>query len=635
MITIFSSFGNNLIKKIPISIVPTVPTTFAFTTSTKPTLFNYFFDSTDVSNNAVYNYAFNTYDLQMYKPVTLSSSNQVSSNNLNSGNSILTNNIDTTDSTYPSGSLANYTNNINCYGTDNQGGSTNGTVMFSSTSITLPTTGFTISFWFKCVYQFPEGIAFYNDPAGILHFVTSTTGKSTGLPSKYLSIFCKYSKLPTIIVIQVFSQELNINLDTSISKFDNGNWHFMALRFNTASLDLFVDNKWFKGTAFNASNMPTNTPLNITSGYNYTNWGTTYWAMKFKYLFGWNTALSDTYIQSLYAINYKIPTVVFSNYSSSNTYTDGTNNFTNFVYLNGASTNAIQFTGFTGNLYVLMVGGGGGASTGTSYGSAGGGGGEMVVLNYNLSKFTDVVNITIGTGGASTNNINTYTTRGSNGNDSLINFTTNTTKSCTAYGGGGGGAWNNPTVQNSLNTTGSSSGGGGRSGGSTAGTISTHTLPTTGYSYGNKGGNGDTSFGGGGGGAGAEGGSVTRYTGGDGKQIPSGYGISIYYYYGGGGGGGCNNSTNQSGNGGIGGGGAGSYGGTNTIFGGGMTGYGAKDDSGTNGITNSALNAASTTGNIIGSNGCPNSGGGGGSGANINGNGGSGIIIFSVLTSAL
>jgi hypothetical protein len=219
----------------------------------------------------------------------------------------------------------------------------------------------------------------------------------------------------------------------------------------------------------------------------------------------------------------------------------------------------------------LVVGGGGGG------GSLGGGGGAGGFRTGSVPTAPQTYTITVGAGG---NGAVAYTTRGSNGSNSVFG-------SIVALGGGGGGSWSATTGRDGGSGGGAASGSGSISGGSgEAGP------PRQGYNGGNATPNGV----GGGGGAGAAGtSSSTSGAGGIGLQSNI---TGTATYYAGGGGGGAWASSYSAASGGLGGGG-----------------------------TSSAWNIAGT--------GTTNTGGGGGGGgfdgsANFapGGAGGSGIVVI-------
>lgn len=224
--------------------------------------------------------------------------------------------------------------------------------------------------------------------------------------------------------------------------------------------------------------------------------------------------------------------------------------------------------------YLIVAGGGGG-----SFGGAGAGGllsGSSLIIDTNSNYL-----VTVGSGGAGQDSLNTTGTNGSNSAFSMV--------STAAVGGGGGGKATGTLTGNS----GGSGGGGGNNGAGGAGTSG----------QGNAGGNGYTDsasygLGGGGGGASAVGqslnsGSSTGGNGGAGSA--SSISGASTTYAGGGGGGGHTVGSRAGGTGGSGGGGNGS-----------MTG-----------------NASS------GTNGLGGGGGGAGSATGTGGNGGSGVVIIS------
>lgn len=254
-------------------------------------------------------------------------------------------------------------------------------------------------------------------------------------------------------------------------------------------------------------------------------------------------------------------------------------------------------------IYVLAVGGGAGGNSG---GGGGGGAGGVVMTPISIPIGTSTITLAVGSGGASGTN-----TVGTNGYNTTVNFTANSTFNIIAYGGGNASKTGNGfTVNTALGTA-----------------------PSNNYiNYANYGGGNTTTItgGAGGGGAGtpgAQGNASNSYVGGNGGSgiqcflpgianfAPSGTPYGAYYWGGGGGGSSYTNAnTINVGNGGIGGGGGGANG-TNYI--GGACGIGLN-----NGGTGSINNNAGGAGGV-------NSGGGGGGAWNgASGTGGSGIVII-------
>lgn len=210
---------------------------------------------------------------------------------------------------------------------------------------------------------------------------------------------------------------------------------------------------------------------------------------------------------------------------------------------------SINFASAASTAQILVIGGGAGGygSDTTSISGGGGAGGYQYNSAFPLTVRTYTV--TIGAGGASSNN----------GNNSIFD-------TLTATGGGTGGH------TGSLNGANGGSGGGGGSNTGTGGT----------GSQGNNGGNANTASGGGGGGSSAVGANSTAYYGGNGGNGTQNNIDGLNNYYGGGGGGaGYISGPGGPGTGGTGGGGAGAStdGGTgvagtaNTGGGGGAGGY--------------------------------------------------------------
>lgn len=326
-------------------------------------------------------------------------------------------------------------------------------------------------------------------------------------------------------------------------------------------------------------------------------------------------------------------TNTFLNYVSTNQYTDSSSDtWTNYVYSNsGSSINAVNFSNYTGTVCVLAIGAGGCGGLGTSSGAGGGGASQVVVSKYELSSFTDTLNINIA---AQTVPTSTGTV-GIIGANSSIAFSTNTSFNLTSIGGSGG----------AINTTIPSGtygcvGGVGRSASALASTansanytsgnnqtVGSSTLYAIGYGSDNISNTGfqNASYACSGAGAGGLPTAPTVGTnygcGGRGIQVPSGYGLSTYYYYCAGGGGSGNTSTaggNSYGGGGLG------CSGTGTTYGSivsDYTGYGATDNSGTSGTSFQATDSNGLLGSGGGS--CRNN-------SYTQGRGGKGLIIISV-----
>jgi hypothetical protein len=190
--------------------------------------------------------------------------------------------------------------------------------------------------------------------------------------------------------------------------------------------------------------------------------------------------------------------------------------------------------------YLVVAGGGsGGSGTGGVGAGGGGAGGYRAVTAESLT--VQNYTVTVGAGGAS---VNTLSTQGNNGSNSVFSTTTST-------GGGGGGTYGNPN--GTAGGNGGSGGGGGTSasGGSPAGGSASPS------GQGNAGGAGGTGSaapyrGGGGGGASAAGAIATASGNGGAGTASSINGFSVTYAGGGGAGG-----NPVAGAGGVGGGGAG------------------------------------------------------------------------------
>ena len=269
-------------------------------------------------------------------------------------------------------------------------------------------------------------------------------------------------------------------------------------------------------------------------------------------------------------------------------------------------------------IYVLAVGGGGG---GTAWGGAGGGAGGVVMNPVYLQAGSSSITISVGAGGIYGSSTSSASiSNPSNGSNTTVNFTANSSANILAWGGGSGGS-------GAVNSPSGGSGGGGGNGYFTGGTSITNY-----NNYGNAGGNGLSGFCGGGGGAGTIGingvnaNNINGGAGGNGIQCflpgistfaPSG---SVYsnYYWGGGGGGSSSTSTVQYGNGGLGGGGGGTSA-TTAVSGGGGGINGLNN--GTNGINSATLSTGGAGGTNTG-------GGGGAVWWGTGGSGGSGIVVI-------
>jgi hypothetical protein len=240
----------------------------------------------------------------------------------------LSNRIITTDSVYPNGCLSIYTS-TNYFGTTAKNGYKNGVVVFSNTSNNygslINTTGFTFSSWIKPTI--PANGEGANDPAGIMHFVPSTTGTSTEAPASYISIFYqrRYLTNPQRIIIQLSSNSYECILTNNVNELTDGNWHFIALVFQGTSINVYVDNQSYTISIGSTSLIP-NAALNLTMGCNYTNLAGEYWGGSYKYLFGWNTALTASDIRLMTAVNYARPQTSLNGYYLFNTADLSTNN---------------------------------------------------------------------------------------------------------------------------------------------------------------------------------------------------------------------------------------------------------------------------------------------------------------------
>jgi autotransporter-associated beta strand protein len=213
----------------------------------------------------------------------------------------------------------------------------------------------------------------------------------------------------------------------------------------------------------------------------------------------------------------------------------------NLYGLNTFASGSGTFSGYVGDVDVLVVGGGGGG--GSRFGGGGGAGGVIYQEGF---KVGSSMAVTIGAGGsggaASGGNGTSGADAGGNGQNSTFGV-------LTALGGGGGGRGDTGN--------GSAGGSGGGAAGRFAGTGGASSDPSQGFSGGSS--TGAFKFiGAGGGGAGGAGGSAgTSGDGGIGRLI-SITGSNVYY--GGGGGGGASGDSAQlmaGGTGGLGGGGNG------------------------------------------------------------------------------
>jgi hypothetical protein len=190
--------------------------------------------------------------------------------------------------------------------------------------------------------------------------------------------------------------------------------------------------------------------------------------------------------------------------------------------------------------YLVVAGGGSGGSGTGGVGAGGGGAGGFRTVTAAALTVQNYA-VTVGAGGPS---VNTLSTQGNNGNNSVFNSTTST-------GGGGGGTYGNP--DGTAGNAGGSGGGGGTSGGggSPAGGAASPA------GQGNAGGAGGTGSGapfrgGGGGGSSAAGATASASGNGGAGTASSINGFSVTYAGGGGAGG-----NPVGGAGGAGGGGAG------------------------------------------------------------------------------
>ena len=238
------------------------------------------------------------------------------------------------------------------------------------------------------------------------------------------------------------------------------------------------------------------------------------------------------------------------------------------------------------NVYVFAVGGGGAGGTYGGYVGGGGGGGVSSTI-VSVSSGYGQITISVGAGGVGATYPNS-----TNGANTVVKFSVNSTQTITCYGGGtstppAGGASGAPTAfAGGANL----SGGGGGAGGVGADGVS----PAANYQNGGTGGPGALC-------------SSTLY--GVKDMVIAGNNISTWYWAGGGGGAGYN----AAGNGGIGGGGGGGQSTDNVAPSGG-----------------SAINSVNGTNGIAGSGGANTGAGGGSNWTKGAGNGGSGIVIIAI-----
>ena len=152
-----------------------------------------------------------------------------------------------------------------------------------------------------------------------------------------------------------------------------------------------------------------------------------------------------------------------------------------------ASSSVTPLDSMTADILIVAGGGGGGSR----YAGGGGAGGYRYFTNQAIAYNTNYT-VTIGTGGAGTNDNGTQGQPGSAGTNSVFN-------AYTSAGGGGGGF---------TTTAGGNGGSGGGAGGANSNIAGTGNTPSTSPSQGNNGGTGADGFwGGGGGGSGGVGGN--------------------------------------------------------------------------------------------------------------------------------
>jgi hypothetical protein len=250
---------------------------------------------------------------------------------------------------------------------------------------------------------------------------------------------------------------------------------------------------------------------------------------------------------------------------------------------------------------LLMVAGGGGGGGGNGTSGGGGAGGLIFISSYAVTPGGSIpYNIGAGGSGGPVGNV-----KGTPGQNTTFD-------GLTTIGGGGGGAWANPTG----GIPGGSGGGGGNSGlGGGTGTQPQQPGQSGSYGFGNPGGTSSPwnspyagAIGGGGGGAGGQGkpGPGSDGQGGEGKSYDIS-GSSVFYA--GGGGGGTENQLQPS---------AAAWG---------------NGGSGVGGYAGGGINHPQGTGNNAGSSGVANRGSGGGAGSyepgapTAGGSGAAGIIV--------
>ena len=213
---------------------------------------------------------------------------------------------------------------------------------------------------------------------------------------------------------------------------------------------------------------------------------------------------------------------IFSPIGTFTTATSGA--YTIFTFTGNGSIISSNGSNQTITVYYLIVGGGG--AGGFNIGGGGGGGG-LLQGSFTMST-SDLITVTVGSGGISGTTVAAIEANGKGGNSSII-FSTNTANNQIAIGGGYGGSPVTP-------------GDGGSSGGVGFGPLTNNSNPITGQ--GNKGGSSSSvASAGGGGGSSAVGsdGSTAGGAGGAGIVSTIPLGISTLYstrQWGGGGGGG-------------------------------------------------------------------------------------------------
>lgn len=293
-----SFFGNGSISQY---IIPTKKSIGPFSGSFTPNLVYYLFLNSDVSNNVVYDYVNETYDLTMYGP---NSGTYATSANAGKLGAPTQNLITTaTDASFSSAYLYTSVSDVNgSY--DVVSGTAkfyNGCLLYSNTPITIPSlsTGFTFSCWFK-------GNHISGNPVNIINFVSDHTYMQGG-SGNYMSFYFNPSTQGYIIFTYGINGVGSSQQDAifpSMGNLGDNKWHFMAVRIQGTEYDVNIDGTWSKTsgiTSFN-SYIPQNQQLYFTSGFNYGNWYDEYSTKYLSKVFGWSGALTDASVNSLLSI---------------------------------------------------------------------------------------------------------------------------------------------------------------------------------------------------------------------------------------------------------------------------------------------------------------------------------------------